>query len=184
MARATANERRLMWAVVALPIACAAGVTVVLVHLWSTIDQNVAGWITTFVVLGAAFLVWEAFGLDDAFRRAGRRTQRLVIVFVLLLALGGSLAYVFWPGTASWYLAAPRGHLSGVGNTTSVRSISAMALGRPRKLASRSAARVLVSNRLLQSSTRPNEESRPMVQAFFASNSLLLSRSRPAPPRC
>jgi len=105
-ARATANERRLMWAVVAFSIVCAAGVTVVLVHLWSTIDQNVAGWITTFVVLGAAFLVWEAFGLDDAFSRAGRRAQRLVIVLVLLLALGGSLAYVFWPGTASWYLAA------------------------------------------------------------------------------
>jgi undecaprenyl pyrophosphate phosphatase UppP len=104
-ARRPARERRLVGAVVALCIACAAILTVVLLHLWSTGDQNVAGWVTTFVVVGAAFLAWEALGFEKAYRRTSRRRQWSVIALTLALALGGSVAYVLWPGTASWYLA-------------------------------------------------------------------------------
>lgn len=95
-----------MGALVALGSACAVVVTVVLVRLWSRGDQNIAGWVTTFVVFGAAWLFWEALGLGDAFRRASRRRQWIMIVLTLALAMGGSLVYVVLPGTASWYLAA------------------------------------------------------------------------------
>ena len=101
----TTRERRLIWAVVALGSVCAAIVTVVLVRLWSETDGNVAGWVTTFVVFGAAWVLWEALGLEDGFRRSSRRTQWFVIALMLVLAIAGSLIYVLLPGTASWYLA-------------------------------------------------------------------------------
>jgi hypothetical protein len=49
-----------MWAVGGVCIVGTAVVTVVLVRLWSKVDQNFAGWITTFVAFAAAYAVWEA----------------------------------------------------------------------------------------------------------------------------
>jgi hypothetical protein len=94
-----------MWAVVALSVVCSAVVIFFLLHLWSTGDQNLAGWITYFVVFGAAMLVWDVIGLEKAFRRSSRRAQWFVIAGAVALALGGGVAYLFLPGTTSWYLA-------------------------------------------------------------------------------
>jgi hypothetical protein len=103
--RRPARERRLWWAVGTLCTVSAVVVTIVLVRLWSSTDQNVAGWITGFVVFGAAWAVWEALGLSAAFRRASRRTQWVVIVLAFAVAIGGGIVYLLLPGTASWYLA-------------------------------------------------------------------------------
>ena len=104
--RRTVRERRLLWAVGVLVAVSVVVITIVLVRLWSSTDQNVAGWITGFIVLGAVWAVWEALGLSAAFRRASRRTQWIVIVLALAFAVGGGIVYLLLPGTASWYLAA------------------------------------------------------------------------------
>jgi peptidoglycan/LPS O-acetylase OafA/YrhL len=104
--RRTARERRLRWAVGILCTVSAVIVTIVVVRLWSSTDQNVAGWITGFVITGAAWAAWESLGLSAAIRRASRRTQWIVIALALAFAIGGGVVYVLWPGTASWYLAA------------------------------------------------------------------------------
>jgi len=104
--RRTVRERRLLWAVGVLVTVSVVVVTIVLIRLWSSTDQNVAGWITGFVVLGAVWAVSEALGLSAAFRRASRRTQWIVIVLALAFAIGGGIVYLLLPGTASWYLAA------------------------------------------------------------------------------
>jgi hypothetical protein len=96
----------LRWAVAVLCAVSALVFTIVLVRLWSSADRNVAGWITGFVVTGAAWAAWEALGLSAAFRRASRRTQWIVIALTLAFAIGGRVVYVLWPGTTSWYLAA------------------------------------------------------------------------------
>jgi peptidoglycan/LPS O-acetylase OafA/YrhL len=103
--RGKRREPPLFWALACLAIACVAVAVVLLRALWSSADSNVAAWVTTFVVMGAGFIVVSALGLDKRFRRASSRTQCVVVSFSLLLAIAGGVVYLLWPGPASWYLA-------------------------------------------------------------------------------
>jgi hypothetical protein len=103
---------RSRWVAVEVPVlvaALAVGACVVIagvVFLWWRVGGNVAGWVTTFVVIGLAFLLAEVVGAGEAFSAASKPTQRTIIVGALVLAAAGSGAYVLWPGTTSWYLSA------------------------------------------------------------------------------
>jgi hypothetical protein len=101
----SARVRRLHWAVGILGVVTGSVVVVVLVRLWTSADPNLAAWITSFVVYGVCYAIWELLDLSAAFRNASPRTQWLAIALALVLAIGGGLVYVLWPGSASWYLA-------------------------------------------------------------------------------
>ena len=92
----------------ALLLVAAIGSAVVIagiVVLWWRVGGNVAGWVTSVAVVGLAFLLTEVLGVGDAFAAASKRTQLAISAGALVLAAAGSIGYVIWPGTTSWYLA-------------------------------------------------------------------------------
>ena len=102
---------RSRWIAVEVPVLLAAvgiGVAVLVagvVFLWWRVGGNIAGWVTGFVVFGLAVLVSELVEAGEAFSAASKRVQRTVIARAVVFAIAGSVAYVLWPGTTSWYLA-------------------------------------------------------------------------------
>jgi hypothetical protein len=78
----------------------AAGITC----LWWLVGGNVAGWITVFVAFITAMFVAELLGAERTFSRLSKRGQRIVILLAIVTMFGGTVTYVFVPGTASWYL--------------------------------------------------------------------------------
>jgi len=86
--------------IVAIVAIVAAG----LVGLWLLVGGNVAGWVTSFVVILAGFFVAELLGLEHVFSRFTKRGQWIVIGIAVAVAAGGSAGYLLFPGTASWYL--------------------------------------------------------------------------------
>jgi len=86
-----------------LAVATALVLGVLLVHLWSAVDADVAGWITTIIVGGGAFLAGDLLGVQAAFERASTRTRWIVAASAMALAAGGAVAYLLWSTTFSWY---------------------------------------------------------------------------------
>jgi hypothetical protein len=102
----SARETRLFTAVTLLGIAVVGIVALVLVGLWRGGNDNLAGWVTTGIVMAVLFFGGDLLGLERRFQQARTRTRVAVVVAALVLAIGGGAAYLAWPGSASWYLAA------------------------------------------------------------------------------
>ncbi len=80
------------------------GSVAVVVLLWLTVGGNAAGW-ATFILLPSGFgLVVGATDLDLAFKRLPKAVQTAVMAVGVALALAGGIAYLFVPGTTSWWL--------------------------------------------------------------------------------
>src|SRR3954471_24848777 len=101
----SARETRLFTAVTLLGIATFVVVTLVVVALWRRGNENLAGWVTTGVVMAALFFAGEALGLERRFQQARGRTRIAVVLATLAVAVAGGVTYLAWPGSGSWYLA-------------------------------------------------------------------------------
>src|SRR4051812_9642642 len=103
----SARETRLFTAVTLLGIAVVGIVALVLVGLWRGGNDNLAGWVTTGIVMAVLFFGGDLLGLERRFQQARTRTRVAVVVAALVLAIGGGAADLCRPGASGGDFAGP-----------------------------------------------------------------------------